>query len=443
MSDECIISCGVCGGHVAFPIADMGRAVACPHCTSQIILSTNANRAERWTYFVGKKSFGPCSTEQITKLLISKAISPSTIVIREGGEDRRPMSKLPEFFEISAKLKAAKPDYRKLSEAAVYKALSFVRLHKRISLGACIAILIIGVARWGWGVRVAAIKKADQDRLAAIAQQQAERTEADRITVQKNESERQADVQRRIQAEQEKRAVNAAADQSAEKTRVEQEKHRRINDARLAEKSAINSLLNNFKSGYNIYIQGRAADIEQTRQWAFRTYLFGQKAALTTIDLPTPYTDPATGLSDPNNNSSSADLLSINKKLNALTQPAASQSFGYDPGKHIWVYRYNGSIAPFTGYMFSLSDLDASTGQRYRQNNCWYIEFTVKGQEDKVISYTYHAGIPNITPTIIIGNKVVFICSFSGNGAVTSDVDVIMERIGELIRGYDGKPDEL
>jgi len=185
MSNEITISCGVCGGHIAFPVEDMGRAAACPHCASQIILTSTADGPDRWTYFVGGKPYGPCSTEQISKLLISKAISSSIIVTREGGQEHLRISAIPEFAEFLPKSMGAKLDVIKRIKIMVNKASALGKLHKRIVAGGCVAILMMGIAGWYFGVQPPNAKKAEQTRQATIAQQQnVEKVEAKRIKAQ-------------------------------------------------------------------------------------------------------------------------------------------------------------------------------------------------------------------------------------------------------------------
>lgn len=159
MGEELKISCQYCNGHIEFPREYLGQTIACPHCSNQIVLTELIKDIERWNYYDGKKFFGPYTTEQIKILLFSESISSSTIVTREGYEERLQISSLPEFAEFNQKGKTSKLDVNKWIRLVSSKASSFGISRKRVLAGGCIAILTLGLAGWYWGFHVPAIKK--------------------------------------------------------------------------------------------------------------------------------------------------------------------------------------------------------------------------------------------------------------------------------------------
>jgi hypothetical protein len=219
MNDEIKISCEKCGGHISFTSESLGQTVLCPHCNSPIQLNLPANAKEQqWNYYIGKKSFGPCSIEQIKTLLASGAISPSTLISSVGGDERVRISESPieqqwnyyigkksfgpcsieqiktllassiitqntiicstgsdERVRISESplfsspiilKKSAIPNVNKSISLTLRKVCTIHFTNKRFIAGVSITILLIGMVVWYFGAYVPQIKKTEQDELA-------------------------------------------------------------------------------------------------------------------------------------------------------------------------------------------------------------------------------------------------------------------------------------
>ena len=97
MNKDLKINCQYCNGPIAFPKEYTGLSIDCPHCSKQITLIAPAETTQRWLYYDGKKTFGPCSTAQMNELVLANVIHHTTFATRESETERQRISTFPEF----------------------------------------------------------------------------------------------------------------------------------------------------------------------------------------------------------------------------------------------------------------------------------------------------------------------------------------------------------
>jgi hypothetical protein len=431
--------------------------------------------AVEWYYLDGDKTCGPKTAEEIQNMLSSGSIPASTWLFREGMTDWAKAKSMQEFTAYASPGNNAAfpiPPPKPSSSNAPRS------MRVRLVAGCIAGVLMLGIAGWCWGEHMRHIKKAEEARLATMAQQrnaERERLEKEKIAREQAEAEEKArdEAQQKANAEAQQQAKEQQAKEQARLAeangRVKHEWQQKVNAIRAGEMNTMDKLL---KPYLLFFLQSHPpTSADEQRLYIYWTnankLLSVCRGAIASADPPVSYTetlhdlfngiDPATGLlisiKEPIKTTSSQwgeTVRNINRRLNTLAKDEqypwlGIHLFAYNSTTNVWVYRFVHTNAYTThtseaDSMFLLTDLDSGSGKRYQQNGYWHIVFSTKNSAKRVLTMT-RALSPQGPSSGAIPIKVadaVDISVKAGGPSAIYDVDQVMLAIAQLISAYSG-----